>query len=53
MKLEYFVVYENNSDKFNIEPCWVKVNGHCRLLNVFLHLPQYKFSGPTTQIGTS
>ena len=25
MKLGYFVVYENSSDKFDIEHCWVKV----------------------------
>ena len=25
MKLEYIVVYENSSDEFDIEHCWIKV----------------------------
>ena len=47
MKFEYVVVYENIWDKFD--------NGHCRFkvkvkVGLFLHLPQYKLSGPITQL---
>ena len=41
MKLEYLVVYENISDKFDV--------GHCRTkVKVTAHLPQYKLSGLIT-----
>ena len=47
MKFEYVVVYENISDKFD--------NGHCQIkvkvtVGLFLHLTQYKLSGPITQL---
>ena len=46
MKFEYIVIYENISDKFD--------NGHCLIkvkvtVEIVLHLPQYKLSGPITQ----
>ena len=31
MKFKYAVVYENNSDKFDIEHCWTKVKVTARL----------------------
>ena len=45
IKLEYIVVYDNISDKFD--------NGHCRIkfkvtVGLFVHLPQYKLLGPIT-----
>ena len=49
MKLEDIVVYENGSDEFLIEHIWMKVKvtlGHQN----FSHLPQYKLSGPITQL---
>ena len=44
MKFEDVVVYENFSDKFD--------NGHCQIkVKVTVgHLPQYKLSGPITQL---
>ena len=45
MKLEYIVVYENSSDEFDIEHCRVKVK-----VTIGVHLPQYKLSGPITQL---
>ena len=49
MKLDYIVVYENISDKFDIGHCRtkVKVTGDFKS---FLHLQQYKLSGPITQL---
>ena len=47
MKLEYIVVYENSSEMFDIEHCQIKVTVG---LKSFSHLPQYKLSGPTTQL---
>ena len=40
LKLEDIVVYENSSVEIDIQHCPIKVK-------VFLHLPQYKLSGPT------
>ena len=37
MKFEYIVVYENSSDKFDIELCRIKVK-----VGDTIHLPQYK-----------
>ena len=45
MKLEYIVVYENSSDEFDIEHHRIKVK-----VKTFPHLPQYKLSGPITQL---
>ena len=52
MKLEYIVVYENSLDEFDIEHQRIKVKFTVSLLN-FPNLPQYKLSGPITQLGTS
>ena len=46
MKLEYIVVYENISDKFD--------NGHCRIkVKVMVGLFSLFGNGPKTQLGTS
>ena len=47
MKLEYIVVHKNSSDEFNIVHCQNKVTVG---LQKFPHLPQYKLSGPITQL---
>ena len=47
MKFEYTIVYENSSDKFDIEHCGIKVTAG---LQKFPHLPQYKLSGLVTQL---
>ena len=51
MKLEYIAVYENSSDKFDIEHCQTKVKVTVGLQK-FPHLPQYmyKLSGSITQL---
>ena len=51
MKLDYIVKYENScfSDKFDIGHCRTKVKVTARLRN-FSPLPQYKLSGPITQL---
>ena len=49
MKLDYTVVYENSSDRFDIEHHWIKVKVTVGLQK-FSHLPQYKLSGPITQL---
>ena len=49
MKLEYIVVYEDSSDEFDIEHCQIKVKVAVGLQK-FPHLPQYKLSGPITQL---
>ena len=46
---KYIVVYENNSDRFDIGHCHTKVKATARL-KIFLHLLQYKLSGPITQL---
>ena len=43
MKFKYIVVYENNSDKFDIGHYQVKVQ-------TVSHLPHYKLLGPVTQL---
>ena len=48
-KLEYIVVYENSSDEFDIELRQVKAKVTVGVQN-FLHLPQYKLSGPIVQL---
>ena len=47
MKFKYIVVYQNKSDKFNIGHCRIKVNTG---VQIFPNLPQYKLSGPRTQL---
>ena len=47
MKFEYIVVYENTSAEFDIELQRIKVTVG---LQSFPHLPQYKLSGPITQL---
>ena len=49
MKFEYFVVYENSSDEFDIEHHRIKVKVTVGLQS-FPHLPQYKLTGPITQL---
>ena len=49
MKLEYVVVYENSSDELDIEHCQIKVKVPVSVQN-FSHLPQYKLSGPITEL---
>ena len=49
MKFEYIVVYENSSEEFDNEHQWIKVNVTVGLQK-FPHLPQYKLSGPITQL---
>ena len=48
-KLEYIVVYENNSDDFDIELRQIKVKVTVGVQK-FPHLPQYKLSGPIVQL---
>ena len=50
MKLEYIEVYENSSDEFNIEHHQIKVKVTVKAFKCFPHLPQYKLSGPITQL---
>ena len=48
MKFEYYVVYENISDKFE---GIVRSRSKSRWdFEIFLHLPQYTQSGPITQL---
>ena len=53
-KFEYIIVYENISEKFDIGHCRTKVKVTVRLFfsiyHIFLHLPQFKLSGPITQL---
>ena len=42
-------VYKNSSDKFDIEHCQIKVKVTLGVQK-FPHLPQYKLSGPITQL---
>ena len=49
MRLEYIVAYEDSSNEFDIELCWIKVKVTVGFKS-FLHLPQYKLSGPITQL---
>ena len=49
MKLKYIVVYENNSDKLDIGHCQKRSRSRCDF-EIFLHFPQYKLSGPITQL---
>ena len=49
MKLEYIVVYENSSDELDIEHHRIKVKVTVGFKN-FPYLPQYKLSGPITQL---
>ena len=49
MKFEYVLVYENISDKFDKSHCRIEVKVMVGL-EIFLHLPQYKLSGPITQL---
>ena len=49
MKLEHIVIYENISDKFDIGHCRTKVKVTTDF-EIFLHLPQYKLSGPISQL---
>ena len=47
MKLEYYTVYENSSDDFDVKHCLIKVMVTVGLQQ-FPHLPKYKLSGPIT-----
>ena len=49
MKLDYIVVYENSSDKFDIELRRIKVKVTVGVQKFSL-LPQYKLSGPIVQL---
>ena len=49
MKLGYFVVYENSSDELVIEHGRIKVKVTVGF-HEFPYLPQYKMSGPMTQL---
>ena len=49
MKFKYIVVYENNSNKFDTGHCRTKVKVTANT-EIFLHLLQYKLSGPITQL---
>ena len=49
LKLEHIVVYGKSSDEFNIGHCLIKVRSW-RDFQIFLHLPQYKLSGPKSQL---
>ena len=48
MKFKYIVVYENNSDKFDVGHWWTKVKVTACNFEIFLHLLQFKLSGPMT-----
>ena len=48
-KLEYIVIYENSSDKFDIELHRTKVKVTVGVQN-FSYLPQYKLSAPVVQL---
>ena len=51
MKLEYIVVYENSSDEFDIDIEHHRIKVKVTVgLQKFPHLPQYKLSGPITQL---
>ena len=52
MKWKYIIVYENSSEEFDIEHRRIKVKVTVGL-QMFPHLPQYKLSGPITQLCTS
>ena len=45
LKLEQVVVFETNSDEFNIGHIPIKVK-----VKFFLNLPQYKLSSPISQL---
>ena len=49
MKLEYFVVYENSSDEFDIGNCWtkVKVTAQLRIFSPFTAIQTIKFHNST------
>ena len=49
MKLEPNVAYENISDKVDKMSLSDQGQGHSGT-EIFLHLPQYKLSGPITQL---
>ena len=49
MKLKFFQLYENSSDVFVFEYCQIMVKVTVGLQN-FHYLPQYKMSGPITQV---
>ena len=49
LKFKYILVYENNSEKFDIGHCRTKVK-ILRDFEIFLHLPQYILLGPITQL---
>ena len=48
MKSEYILLYENSSDKFDIDHCRIKVNVTV-CLQIFPHVPKYELSGPIIQ----
>ena len=47
VKLQRVVGYENSLDEFDIGHCPIKVEVTARF---FHHLPQYKLSGPISQL---
>ena len=49
MKFKYVVANEYNSDKFDSWHCQTKVKA-LHDFEIFLHLLQYKLSGPITQL---
>ena len=49
MKFEHIVVYENGSDKFDIEIRWIKVKVTLGV-QIFFHSPECKLSSPITQL---
>ena len=51
MKLEFIVVHKTSSDDFDIKHCQNKVKVKVTVgLQKVPHLPQYKVSGPITQL---
>ena len=49
MKFEDLRVYQNNSDKFDIGRCQIKVKVTVGL-KCFPHLPQYNLTGPKAEL---
>ena len=49
MKFEHIVVYENSSDEIDIDHHRINIKVTVGLQKCS-HLPQYKLSGPTTQL---
>ena len=49
LKFEHIVVYENNSDEFNIGQCRSNVKVIADY-EIFLYIPQYKLSSPIFQL---